>query len=127
VSLTYTPANHALWAATTQLRSDGSTLREAIARTRCGPPDIVQFAEIKKPIPQDNEVLIKLCAAAVNPLDLFSMRGAPLIRPIPGLRTPKHKVLGCDIAVQVEVVGSRVRAGNRTSPRSQSGRHRQNL
>ncbi len=66
---------------------------------------MLQFTEIEKPTPKDKEVLIKLYAASVNPLDLFSMRGAPLIRLIPGLRTPKHQVLGCDIAGRVEAVG----------------------
>ncbi len=78
---------------------------KAIVHTQYGPPDVLQFTEIEKPTPKDKEVLIKLYAASVNPLDLFSMRGAPLIRLIPGLRTPKHQVLGCDIAGRVEAVG----------------------
>jgi NADPH:quinone reductase-like Zn-dependent oxidoreductase len=82
---------------------------KAIVRTQYGPPEVLQFTEVEKPIPKDNEVLIKLYAASVNPLDLFSMRGAPLIRLIPGLRTPKHHVLGCDIAGRVEAVGGHVK------------------
>jgi NADPH:quinone reductase-like Zn-dependent oxidoreductase len=82
---------------------------KAIIRTRYGPPDVVQFAEVEKPAPADNEVLIKLYAASVNPVDLFCMKGAPLIRSIPGLRTPKLKVLGCDIAGRVEAVGKNVK------------------
>ncbi len=78
---------------------------KAIVHTQYGPPDVLQFTEVEKPTPKDNEVLIKLYAASVNPLDLFNMRGAPLIRLIPGLRTPKHQVLGCDIAGRVEAVG----------------------
>jgi hypothetical protein len=53
----------------------------------------------RKPIPKNGEVLVKLCAASVNPVDLYCMRGAPLIRL---LSTPKQKVLGCDIAGRVE-------------------------
>jgi NADPH:quinone reductase-like Zn-dependent oxidoreductase len=53
--------------------------------------------------------MIKLCAASVNPLDLFLMKGAPWNRVIPGLRTPKHKVLGCDISGRVEAVGRNVK------------------
>jgi NADPH:quinone reductase-like Zn-dependent oxidoreductase len=91
----------------------GSTLDEhsmkAIVRTRYGSPDVLQFAEVATPTPEGNEVLIKLCAASVNPLDLFLMKGAPWNRAIPGLRTPKHKVLGCDIAGRVEAVGRNVR------------------
>src|SRR2546427_748515 len=86
-----------------------STSMKAIVRTQYGPPDVLQFTEVEKPTPKDNEVLIKLYAASVNPLDLFSLRGAPLIRLIPGLRTPKCQVLGCDIAGRVEAIGEHVK------------------
>src|SRR6476660_9507198 len=82
---------------------------KAIVRTRYGAPDALQFAEVEKPAPKDNEVLIRVYAASVNPLDLFQMRGAPLFRLIPGLRTPKHQVLGRDIAGRVEAVGGHVK------------------
>ena len=81
---------------------------KAIARTRYGPPDVLQFKDVAKPTPGDNEVLIKLYAASVNPLDFFTMRGAPLIRRIPGLRTPKDKRIGADAAGEVEAVGRNV-------------------
>jgi NADPH:quinone reductase-like Zn-dependent oxidoreductase len=82
---------------------------KAIVRTRYGPPDVLRFTEVEKPAPKANEVLIKLYAASVNPLDLFSLRGAPLVRLIPGLRTPKQPVLGCDIAGRVEAIGGHVK------------------
>jgi NADPH:quinone reductase-like Zn-dependent oxidoreductase len=82
---------------------------KAIVHTQYGPPDVLQFTDVEKPTPKDNEVLIKLSAASVNPLDLFSLRGAPLIRSIPGLRTPKCKIPGCDIAGRVEAVGRDVK------------------
>src|SRR5260370_1726116 len=82
---------------------------KAIVSTRYGPPDVMRFTEVEKPAPQANEVLIKLYAASVNPLDLFSLRGAPLVRLIPGLRTPKQRVLGCDIAGRVEAIGGHVK------------------
>jgi NADPH:quinone reductase-like Zn-dependent oxidoreductase len=78
---------------------------KAIVRTQYGPPDVLQFTDVEKPTPKDNEVLIKLYAASVNPLDLFHLRGAPWNRHIPGLRTPKQPVIGCDIAGRVESVG----------------------
>jgi NADPH:quinone reductase-like Zn-dependent oxidoreductase len=81
---------------------------KAIVRTQYGPPDALQCKDVEKPTPQDNEVLIKLHAASVNPLDLFTMRGAPLIRLIPGLRKPKDKRIGVDVAGQVEAVGRNV-------------------
>ena len=82
---------------------------KAIVRTQYGSPDELQFAEVPTPGPAGNEVLIKLCAASVNPLDLFVLQGAPWNR-IPGLRAkPKHKIIGCDIAGRVEAVGRNVK------------------
>jgi len=69
---------------------------------------VLQFTEVATPTPADDEVLIRIYAASVNPLDRYVMRGAPLIRLIPGLRTPKHKVIGADIAGRVEAVGRHV-------------------
>jgi NADPH:quinone reductase-like Zn-dependent oxidoreductase len=81
---------------------------KAIVRTQYGSPDVLQFAEIATPTPADGEVLIKLGAASVNPLDLFLTKGAPWNRVIPGQRMPKQKILGCDIAGRVEAVGKNV-------------------
>ncbi len=81
---------------------------KAIVHTQYGPPDVLQFTEVAKPSPTDNEVLIKLYAASVNPLDRYSMRGAPLIRLIPGLRKPKDPRIGVDVAGRVEAVGRNV-------------------
>jgi NADPH:quinone reductase-like Zn-dependent oxidoreductase len=78
---------------------------KAAVSTRYGPPDVVHIADVEKPDPKANEVLIQVRAASVNPLDLFSMRGPPLVRLIPGPRTPQQKILGCDIAGRVEAVG----------------------
>ena len=88
---------------------------KAIVRAKYGPPDALQFTEVEKPTPKDNEVLIKVRAASVNPLDLFTMRGAPLIRLVPGLRTPKDKRLGVDVAGQVEAVGRDVTSSNQAT------------
>jgi len=81
---------------------------KAIVRTQYGSPDELQFAEVPTPSPAGNEVLIKLCAASVNPVDLFALQGAPWNR-IPGLRAkPKNTIIGCDIAGRVEAVGRNV-------------------
>jgi len=81
-----------------------------------GPPDVVQIADVEKPVPKDDEVLLKVAAASVNPLDFHFMRGTPyLIRIIGGLRKPKEPRLGVDVAGQVEAVGRSVtqfRAGD---------------
>jgi NADPH:quinone reductase-like Zn-dependent oxidoreductase len=81
---------------------------KAIVCAHYGPPDVLQFTDVAKPAPADNEVLIKIYAAAVNPLDRFFMRGVPLIRLIPGLCKPKDTRLGVDLAGQVEAVGRNV-------------------
>jgi NADPH:quinone reductase-like Zn-dependent oxidoreductase len=82
---------------------------KAIVRTQYGPPELLQFSEVATPTPTDDEVLIQLCAASVNPLDLFLTKGTPWNRAIPGLRTPKHKILGCDIAGRVKSIGRNVK------------------
>ena len=67
---------------------------------------MLQFKDVARPTPADDEVLIELYAASVNPVDWHLMRGKPLpLRLTTGLRTPKHEVLGCDIAGRVEAVG----------------------
>ena len=81
---------------------------KAIVCTKYGPPDVLQLTEVAKPTPADDEVLIKLYAASVNPLDRYTMRGAPLIRLIPGLRKPKDPRMGVDVAGRVEAMGRNV-------------------
>ena len=82
---------------------------KAAVYTRYGPPDVVQIADVEKPVPKDNEVLIRVRAASVNPFDWHFMRGAPYFLRIPaGLRKPKDTRLGVDVAGQVEAVGRNV-------------------
>ncbi len=83
---------------------------KAIVCTQYGPPDVLQFTELAKPTPADNEVLIKLYAASANPVDLHLMRGKPFFLRLMsgGLRAPKRKVPGHDIAGRVEAVGRNV-------------------
>ena len=82
---------------------------KAAVYSRYGPPEVVHIADIEKPVPKDDEVLIKIRAASVNPLDWRLMRGAPyLLRALPGLRKPKIKRPGRDVAGQVEAVGRNV-------------------
>ncbi len=84
---------------------------KAMVYTQYGPPDVLQFKEVTTPTPADDEVLIKLYAASVNPFDWHLMRGKPwfLRLMIGGLRKPKYQVLGCDIAGRVEAVGRQVK------------------
>jgi NADPH:quinone reductase-like Zn-dependent oxidoreductase len=82
---------------------------QAIVYDRYGSPDVLKCEETAKPSPSQNEVLIKIRAASVNPLDWHFMRGMPyLLRIAAGLRRPKDKRLGVDVAGQVEAVGNDV-------------------
>src|SRR6202047_920417 len=82
---------------------------KAAVYTRYGPPDVVQITDVAKPVPKDDEVLIKVRAASVNPYDYHFTRGKPyLVRISAGLREPKDKRLGADVAGQVEAVGRNI-------------------
>ncbi len=82
---------------------------KAAVYSRYGPPDVLQIRDVEKPVPKDNEVLIRVRAASVNPLDWHLMRGKPYIgRLLFGLRKPKVTRLGVDVAGQVEAVGRNV-------------------
>src|SRR5258708_36201671 len=79
---------------------------KAIVYHNYGSPDVLKCEEIEKPTAGDNGVLIKVRAASVNPLDAGLMRGAG--RVVNGLRKPKVKGLGVDVAGQLEAVGRNV-------------------
>jgi NADPH:quinone reductase-like Zn-dependent oxidoreductase len=81
----------------------------AIVYKSYGSPDVLQCQEVEKPIAGDDQVLVKVRAASVNPLDWHYMRGTPyLVRMGTGLRRPKDARLGVDVAGQVETVGRNV-------------------
>ena len=83
---------------------------KAIVCTQYGSPDVLQLKEIAKPEPADGEVLIRLYAASVNPMDSFIMRGPLFFLPMIGrLLKPKYEVIGSDIAGRVEAVGKDVK------------------
>jgi NADPH:quinone reductase-like Zn-dependent oxidoreductase len=82
---------------------------KAIVYREYGSADVLKLEEVSKPAPKDNEVLIKVRAAAVNPLDWHFMRGVPgFVRLFAGLRKPKKTRLGVDVAGDVELVGTAV-------------------
>jgi NADPH:quinone reductase-like Zn-dependent oxidoreductase len=68
----------------------------------------LQLRDIEKPTPADNEVLIHVRAAAINPVDGHMIRGASLMRPMSGMRKPKNPRFGTDVAGVVEAVGKNV-------------------
>ena len=80
---------------------------KAITHCEYGDPDVLKVEEVEKPVPNDNQLLVKVRAAAVNPLDL-TIRGTFLLRPLSGLRKPKDTRLGVDYAGTVEAVGKNV-------------------
>ena len=73
-----------------------------------GSPNVLKCEEVEKPTAGDNEVLIKVRAAAVNPVDLLFRGTSYMIRIMTGLRKPKDTRLGVDVAGQVEAVGRNV-------------------
>src|SRR5215208_2868425 len=82
---------------------------KAIVRDTYGSPDVLELTDIDKPEPGDDEVLLRVHAASVNPADWHILRGAPYIARIEfGLRKPKDRVLGCDVAGHIEAVGKNV-------------------
>jgi NADPH:quinone reductase-like Zn-dependent oxidoreductase len=83
---------------------------KAVVYTEYGSPDVLKYGEIQKPTVKDDEILVKVHAASVNPLDWHHMRGEPfLVRFQDGLRKPKNPMLGADVAGRVEAVGSNVK------------------
>lgn len=80
---------------------------KAIVYHKYGSPDDLQLEEVQKPTPTDDEVLVKVHATSLNSYDFDFLKGRFLTRPM-GLLKPRHKILGTDIAGQVESVGSNV-------------------
>ena len=77
--------------------------------TSYGLPDVVRITDVEKPVPKDDEVLIKVRAASVNPLDWRLMKGEPrVLRLFFGLRKPRLGRPGVDAAGEVEAVGRNV-------------------
>ncbi len=82
---------------------------KAIAYSCYGSTDVLRFEDIEKPMPTDDQVLVKVAAAAVNPLDWHFMRGTPyFIRLMTGLGAPDNLGVGVDFAGTVEAVGAKV-------------------
>lgn len=87
----------------------GETVMKAILFNEYGSPDVLKLEEVTKPSPKDNQVLVKVIAAAANPLDWHRMRATPfLVRFGEGLLKPKNPRLGADFAGLVEAVGKDV-------------------
>jgi NADPH:quinone reductase-like Zn-dependent oxidoreductase len=84
---------------------------KAAVHTRYGPPEVVRIEEVPRPIPGDNDLLVRVHAATVNRTDWGFRAGEPwLVRLFGGLTKPKVTVLGMEFAGVVEATGSAVRS-----------------
>lgn len=82
---------------------------KAVVYTEYGSPDVLHLKEVDKPTPKDDELLIKVQAAAINAADWRLLRADPFfVRFMAGLRKPKNPILGADMAGRVEAVGKHV-------------------
>ncbi|MBT2699152.1 NAD(P)-dependent alcohol dehydrogenase [Bacillus sp. ISL-40] len=82
---------------------------KAIVSNKYGPPDVLELTKVEKPIPEDNQVLVKIHAASVNYGNLVLLKGEPfLARFAFGLLKPKFPIPGGDIAGRIEAVGKDV-------------------
>ena len=81
---------------------------KAIVYCEYGSPDVLKLEDVEKPVPNDNQVLIKVRAASLNFIDPGLMRGPIPLRLMTGLRKPKKTRFGNDLAGQVEAVGKNV-------------------
>jgi NADPH:quinone reductase-like Zn-dependent oxidoreductase len=77
-----------------------------------GSPDVLDLTDLDEPVPADDEVLVRVRATSINPYDWHNMRGQPYVaRLMPGslgLRGPRLRILGCDMAGQIEAAGQNV-------------------
>lgn len=83
---------------------------QAMVYHNYGSPDMLKLAEVPKPVPQDDQVLVKVLAAATAAGDWHLLRGQPfLARFAFGLFKPKYRILGADVAGRVEAIGRHVK------------------
>ena len=94
---------------------------KVVVCTKYGPPEVLQFKEVEKPLPKDNEVLIKVHATTVHigdtkvrrlepglgPVKDFFFK--PIMRIMMGFRGPRKKILGMELAGEIEAVGKDVK------------------
>lgn len=78
---------------------------KAVIYERYGSPEVLEFRDVPKPVPADDEILIKIHATSVNRSDWEGLIGKPLYARIGGLRKPRRHILGSDIAGTVEMAG----------------------
>src|SRR3954452_8648406 len=89
---------------------DQDDVIKAIVQDKYGSPDVLELKNVDKPVATEEEVLVRIRAAAVNIGNWHLVRGIPYaMRPVVGLFKPKHQIPGLDLAGQVEAVGVSVK------------------
>jgi NADPH:quinone reductase-like Zn-dependent oxidoreductase len=84
---------------------------KAIVCTQYGSPDVLQLQQVDKPVPRDNEVLVKIHAATATATGLGARTGKPVIaRLFSGLTKPKNSILGVEFAGEIAAIGKDVTA-----------------
>jgi NADPH:quinone reductase-like Zn-dependent oxidoreductase len=81
---------------------------KAIVYRTYGSPDVLKLEEVDKPVPADDEVLVRVHASSVNPAEWYGVTGLLVARMQMGLRKPKETRLGADFAGVVEAVGAEI-------------------
>ena len=85
-------------------------LMKAVIYTKYGSPDVLQFRDVEKPVPKDNEVLIRIVASTVNRTDCGFRKAEYLaVRLVSGLLKPKKQILGSELSGIVEAAGQHVK------------------
>jgi NADPH:quinone reductase-like Zn-dependent oxidoreductase len=81
----------------------------AVVYDRYGPPEVQRLEEVERPVPREDEVLVKIHATTVTRTDCGIRAGKPFfVRLIFGLRRPKQRILGTELAGEIEAVGAAV-------------------
>jgi len=81
---------------------------KAIVYEKYGSPDVLHLADVPKPTPTDDQILIRILAVSINGSDREALIGRPAYARMGGLRKPRHPILGSDIAGVVEAVGKNI-------------------
>jgi NADPH:quinone reductase-like Zn-dependent oxidoreductase len=82
---------------------------KAIVHERYGRPNVLELREVAKPVPEDDQVLVRVLASSVNPVEWYGVTGPYFARIGSGLRQPKDPTVGADLAGRVEAVGRDVK------------------
>jgi len=89
--------------------ADRRSTMKAIIHERYGRPDVLDLRDVDKPVVEDHQVLVRVHASSVNPVEWYGVSGPYFARVGNGLRRPKDTTVGADLAGRVEAVGRDVK------------------